>query len=53
MKKKEIKRVPDVAGEFPDKLIGIDLAQNTDFTCKELVEVIGEPLSKGIVDGFK
>lgn len=51
--KKEIKRVPDVAGEFPDKLIGIDLAQNTDFTCKELVEVVGEPLSKGIVDGFK
>lgn len=46
--KKEIERVPDVAGEFSNTP-----ARNTDFTCKELVEVVGEPLSKGIVDGFK
>ena len=46
--KKEIERVPDVAGEFSNTL-----ARNTDFTCKELVEVVGEPLSKGITDSFK
>lgn len=46
--KKEIERVPDVAGEFSNTL-----ARNTDFTCKELVEVVGEPLSKGIADSFK